>query len=109
MKPEALLGSGDAAQLVLPPPCHHLADNALGRHHTIRDGQVVAGADAGEDVVHVTPGRDVLAGQSWQRGQVIVAWDAVQDGRKAPITRPAGRGFADPSYKISLQWLETRK
>ena len=29
-------------------------------------------------VVH--EGRDVLAGQSWQRGQVIVAWDAVRDG-----------------------------
>jgi Mlc titration factor MtfA (ptsG expression regulator) len=29
-------------------------------------------------VVH--EGRDVLAGQSWQRGQVIVAWDAARDG-----------------------------
>lgn len=29
-------------------------------------------------VVH--EGRDVLAGQSWQRGQVIVAWDAVCEG-----------------------------
>lgn len=29
-------------------------------------------------------GRDVLAGQSWQRGQVIVAWDAVQDGAADP-------------------------
>ena len=33
-------------------------------------------------VVH--EGRDVLAGQSWQRGQVIVAWDAVQDGAAEP-------------------------
>ncbi|MFN0182985.1 MAG: flavodoxin family protein [Aquabacterium sp.] len=38
-----------------------------------------------------------------------IAWEAVQEGRKAPITRPAGRGFADPSYQISVQWLETRK
>ncbi|MEO5697593.1 MAG: M90 family metallopeptidase [Burkholderiaceae bacterium] len=29
-------------------------------------------------------GRDVLAGQSWQRGQVIVAWDAVRDGAADP-------------------------
>ncbi len=36
-----------------------------------------SGAGAG-GVVH--EGRDVLAGQSWQRGQVIVAWDAVRDG-----------------------------
>lgn len=33
-------------------------------------------------VVH--EGRDVLAGQSWQRGQVIVAWDAVREGADAP-------------------------
>ena len=33
-------------------------------------------------VVH--EGRDVLAGQSWQRGQVIVAWDAVRDGAADP-------------------------
>ena len=33
-------------------------------------------------VVH--EGRDVLAGQSWQRGQVIVAWAAVQEGAAHP-------------------------
>lgn len=32
----------------------------------------------------VFEGRDVLAGQSWQRGQVLVAWDAVRDGAAAP-------------------------
>lgn len=38
-----------------------------------------------------------------------IAWEALQDGRKAPITRPAGRGFADPSHEVSVQWLDTRK
>ena len=38
-----------------------------------------------------------------------IAWGAVQEGRKAPITRPAGRGFADPTYEVSVQWLDTRK
>ncbi len=38
-----------------------------------------------------------------------IAWLALQEGRKAPLTRPAGRGFADSSYPISLQWLDTRK
>ena len=33
-------------------------------------------------VVH--DARDVLAGQSWQRGQVILAWDAVLDGADNP-------------------------
>jgi MtfA peptidase len=44
---------------------------------------VVPRSEAGMGgVVH--EGRDVLAGQSWQRGQVIVAWDAVQDGAADP-------------------------
>lgn len=38
-----------------------------------------------------------------------IAWDALQAGRKAPITRKAGRGFADPGYQMSVQWLDTRK
>jgi Mlc titration factor MtfA (ptsG expression regulator) len=44
---------------------------------------VVPRSEAGSSgVVH--EGRDVLAGQSWQRGQVIVAWDAVRDGAADP-------------------------
>ena len=38
-----------------------------------------------------------------------IAWLAHQEGRKAPITQAAGRGFADPTYEVSVQWLETRK
>ena len=38
-----------------------------------------------------------------------IAWDALQEGRKAPITRPAGRGFADPTYEVSVQWLDARQ
>ena len=38
-----------------------------------------------------------------------IAWDALQEGRKAPITQPAGSEFADPTYKISVQWLDTRQ
>ena len=37
-----------------------------------------------------------------------IAWDAYADGRKAPITRKAGPGFADPDYDLSVEWLETR-
>ncbi|MEZ0307375.1 MAG: flavodoxin family protein, partial [Ramlibacter sp.] len=37
-----------------------------------------------------------------------IAWDAYRDGRKAPITRKAGPGFADPEYKLSVEWLATR-
>ena len=38
-----------------------------------------------------------------------IAWLAMQDGRKSPITAPAGSDFADPSYPISVQWLETHQ
>lgn len=38
-----------------------------------------------------------------------IAWEALQAGRKAPVTKLAGRGFADPSYQVSVQWLDTRK
>src|SRR4051794_16796459 len=38
-----------------------------------------------------------------------IAWDAFQEGRKAPITRKAGPEFADPDYDLSTEWYETRK
>ena len=37
-----------------------------------------------------------------------IAWDAYHEGRKAPITRKAGPGFADPDYDLSVEWLDTR-
>lgn len=38
-----------------------------------------------------------------------IAWKAYKDGNKAPSTQPAGEGFADPTYRISTEWLETRR
>lgn len=37
-----------------------------------------------------------------------VAWDAYSDDRKAPRTRKAGPGFADPNYDLSVEWLAAR-
>lgn len=37
-----------------------------------------------------------------------VAWDAYEHGRKAPRTRKAGAGFADPDYDLSVDWLAAR-
>jgi multimeric flavodoxin WrbA len=37
-----------------------------------------------------------------------VASDAYSDSRKAPITRKAGPGFADPDYDLSVDWLAAR-
>jgi multimeric flavodoxin WrbA len=38
-----------------------------------------------------------------------VAWDAYEAGRKSPRTRKAGQGFADPTYDLSVEWLQTRE
>jgi multimeric flavodoxin WrbA len=36
------------------------------------------------------------------------AWDGYDGGRKSPVTRRAGRGFADPDYELSVDWLAAR-
>ena len=38
-----------------------------------------------------------------------IAWAGYHEARKAPVTRKAGAGFADPDYDTSVQWLETRE
>ena len=37
-----------------------------------------------------------------------VAWENYRQHRKAPRTRKAGPGFADPDYDLSVDWIETR-
>lgn len=38
-----------------------------------------------------------------------VAWDGYIGGRKAPVTRKAGAGYADPDYDLSVDWIEARR
>src|SRR6266536_4545753 len=38
-----------------------------------------------------------------------IAWEAYDDARKSPQTRTAGRGFADPEYELSVEWLQARQ
>jgi len=40
---------------------------------------------------------------------IAAAWDAYSHSRKAPLTRKAGAGFADPDYEISVDWLSASK
>jgi multimeric flavodoxin WrbA len=40
---------------------------------------------------------------------VGAAWDAYSHSRKAPVTRKAGSGFADPEYEIAVDWLAARE
>src|SRR6266566_1959636 len=39
---------------------------------------------------------------------IAAAWDAYSNSRKAPLTRKAGPGFADPDYDIAVDWLKAR-
>ncbi len=34
----------------------------------------------------------------------VIAWEAFQEGRKAPLSSPAGEGYADPQYELSDEW-----
>ncbi len=36
-----------------------------------------------------------------------IAWDGYINGRKSPVTRKAGPGWADPDYELSTEWLAT--
>ena len=38
-----------------------------------------------------------------------IAWEAYDAKRKAPRTRKAGPGFADPDYDLSVDWLAARE
>ncbi len=38
-----------------------------------------------------------------------IAWDGFHEGRKAPLTRKAGPGYADPDYDLSLDWLKAHE
>jgi multimeric flavodoxin WrbA len=38
-----------------------------------------------------------------------IAWEACDAARKAPRTRRAGEGWADPDYELSVEWLESRR
>src|SRR5215467_6927304 len=37
---------------------------------------------------------------------IAIAWDAYENSRKAPRTRKAGPGYADPDYDLSIEWIE---
>jgi multimeric flavodoxin WrbA len=39
---------------------------------------------------------------------VNVAWAAYDDSHKSPRKRPAGFGYADPTFELPLEWLATR-
>ena len=52
------------------------------------------------------PAFDAVAGEIEKI--IEKAWDGYHQYRKSPRTREAGRGFADPDFKLPIDWLETR-
>lgn len=51
-----------------------------------------------------------FAGLEAELGKVVdIAWNAYDEYRKSPRTRPAGRGFADPAFELPVEWLDTRR
>lgn len=36
-----------------------------------------------------------------------IAWRNYEQARKAPVTRRAGDGYADPEYELSVEWVGT--
>src|SRR5688572_9094499 len=40
---------------------------------------------------------------------VEVAWEAYDNYRKSPRTRRAGQGFANPDYRLPIEWLDARE
>ena len=38
-----------------------------------------------------------------------IAWQAYDEGRKAPFTQKAGVGYADPDYELSTEWIATKQ
>jgi hypothetical protein len=37
------------------------------------------------------------------------AWEAYDEYRKSPRTRPAGAGFEDPDFELPVEWLAARQ
>ncbi len=37
-----------------------------------------------------------------------VAWDGYTNARKSPITKKAGKGYADPDYDLSVEWIAAK-
>ncbi|MGN6488055.1 MAG: flavodoxin family protein [Devosia sp.] len=54
----------------------------------------------------VDPAFDAVRGEL--NRVAAIAWEAYRDSRKAPLTRKAGPGFADPEYELSVDWLAAK-
>jgi multimeric flavodoxin WrbA len=77
----------------------------------VRKGQ--APPMAGRDEFHERFMRDFYDPAFEAESQALtrleeIAWQAYQQGRKAPRTHKAGPGFADPDYELSDEWRATR-
>src|SRR5215212_8946928 len=40
---------------------------------------------------------------------IEAAWQGYSNYRKSPHTQPAGAGYADPEYQLSIEWSEASR
>lgn len=78
-----------------------------GSEPTVVEGQVAKFLSRDEfrrrfDNQYYDPAFDAVRGEIARIESI--AWDAYQDGRKAPVTAKAGPGFADPDYDLAVEW-----
>lgn len=52
---------------------------------------------------YIDPGYDQMRGELERIADA--AWDAYSNERKAPLTRKAGPGYADPDHDLALDWI----
>jgi multimeric flavodoxin WrbA len=84
----------------------------LARMTDVRKGQAPGHLDRGEFSIRFRNGFRDPAFRAEDEALArleSIAWDAYQDKRKAPTTRKAGPGYADPDYDLSVDWLEARE
>jgi len=78
----------------------------------IRKGQ--APATLGRDEFHLVFSRSYMDPKFEEIAVALAeveqtAWENYRDAHKAPITAPAGPGFKDPDYPLSIEWSRTRE
>jgi multimeric flavodoxin WrbA len=81
------------------------------RHDDVRKGQGSARIDKAAFTARFRQhyhDPDFAASEAAIRHLTEIAWTNYEQSRKAPRTRKAGPGYADPDYELSLDWIAAR-
>src|SRR5262245_37824379 len=84
----------------------------LKKHPRVRKGQLDVALPRAEFARRFRSGfADPRFAEAPQEVEALteIAWRNYRDDRKAPRTVAAGRKFADPSYRLSVEWLAAHR